>query len=253
MHELILPKMEYTADYAETYDALRNRIGPYGEPLVSRLREQNPTRVLEIGCGTGRVLGYIAKELPTLRLFGLDRSPAMLDAARKRLPQADCILGDAARLPLAEESVDAILGVLMLQHLPDWRRCIREGRRVLRNGLAAFVTIPHNFIRNYPTNPYFPSFARIDLARFPDENDLCGEMERSGFHNVRCDRYAAEPVPIDADYLKKIEARFVSTYALLPEDEFAEGVARMNSDIARLGSLAQPMVWQGAMITGIAT
>jgi SAM-dependent methyltransferase len=84
---------------------------------------------LEIGCGTGvhaaqvRELGWIPA--------GIDLSAAMLRHARGRLPVA---LADAARLPVPDGCVPAVIAVMVHTDMPAYPALLREAARVLRPG-----------------------------------------------------------------------------------------------------------------------
>jgi SAM-dependent methyltransferase len=99
-------------------------------------------RVLEVGCGAGAQLWYLAHE--GHRPVGLDFAPAALDQARDRLAAEDVrvplVRGDARRLPYAAGSFDLVLDVEAWSCLPAdgatsaWREAARvlapEGRLV---------------------------------------------------------------------------------------------------------------------------
>jgi ubiquinone/menaquinone biosynthesis C-methylase UbiE len=87
-------------------------------------------RILEVGCGTGLILGRLAAA--GARVVGADLSSGMLAAARARgfaVTQAD-----ATRLPLADARFDAVCSFKVLAHVPDARGALAEMARVLRPG-----------------------------------------------------------------------------------------------------------------------
>ncbi len=92
--------------------------------------------VLELGVGTGRIASPVAQA--GCRVIGLDVSGEMMRKARvkgiDRLLHADIL-----RLPLADESVDAVLVVHVLHHIADWRAALTEVMRVLRPGGAVIM------------------------------------------------------------------------------------------------------------------
>lgn len=103
--------------------------------LLATLLGPGGGRCLEIGCGTGayaeevRGLGWSA--------LGVDLSAGMLRHAAGRLPAARA---DAARLPIRDASVDAVVTVMAHTDMPDYPAVAREAARVLRPG-GAFVHI----------------------------------------------------------------------------------------------------------------
>lgn len=85
-------------------------------------------RVLELGCGTGRLLGDI--DAPVR--IGIDVSPGMLRHARAR--GLAVVLADAHALPFAGASFDAVLAAKGLFRYLDAARAFRECARVLAPG-----------------------------------------------------------------------------------------------------------------------
>lgn len=97
--------------------------------------------VADLGCGAGNGAELIA---PFVReVIGVDESDAMLSAAKRRLSGLDNVRlerGRIEQLPLKDGEVDAALCILVLHHLPEPARAIREMRRILKpGGLAAVI------------------------------------------------------------------------------------------------------------------
>ncbi len=124
----------FFAGAAGAWDELRARV--YGrtfgtEALLSLL--PRTWTALDLGCGTGALTAALAPRVR--RVVGVDRSAAMLQAARKRtagLANVELHERDLADLPLAAGSADAALLVLVLAYLPDAAPVLAEARRVLR-------------------------------------------------------------------------------------------------------------------------
>ena len=95
-------------------------------------------QVLELGCGPGRSLQYMRRELG-LRAVGLDLSHSMLLEARSR-SQAPAIRADAACLPVRRASVDAVLCECMLSLVLRLEDALAEIARVLRPGGMLFCS-----------------------------------------------------------------------------------------------------------------
>jgi len=97
------------------------------EPALDRA-ERDVDHLLDLGGGTGR--GARALSIP--RRTVLDASVGMLEKAHGH--GLDAVQGDAATIPLADESVDGILVVDALHHFADVDGTIEEAARVLRPG-----------------------------------------------------------------------------------------------------------------------
>ncbi len=84
-------------------------------------------RVLDVGCGTGIVTRTAADRVaPDGRAVGVDLNDAMLSVARRVRPDIEFRQADAARLPFADESFDAVLSQMALMFFPDRAAAVRE-------------------------------------------------------------------------------------------------------------------------------
>lgn len=90
--------------------------------------------ILEVGCGTGRTHEGLMRRL-VLRphgYVGVDVTPAMVERARARYPQADFREGDLFDLPFTDEAFGSVVCTDVLQHLPELDRPVAEMLRVVR-------------------------------------------------------------------------------------------------------------------------
>lgn len=94
----------------------------------------NRQEIADLGCGTGEMLSRLL-ELDKTKLIGVDASPEMLEQARIRLPYSDPIdlrLGELENLPMRDVEVDAVVMSMVLYHLVEPEKAIREVTRVLK-------------------------------------------------------------------------------------------------------------------------
>jgi ubiquinone/menaquinone biosynthesis C-methylase UbiE len=99
-------------------------------------------QVLDLGCGTGKLLNRLAQHYPHLRGTGLDFSPAMIRLARQRnqhRPRLLFIQGSAADIPRADASLDAVFSSISFLHYPDPDRVMAEIHRVLKPGCQFYL------------------------------------------------------------------------------------------------------------------
>lgn len=103
--------------------------------------------VLDLGCGVGRLTGWLADR--GARAVGVDPSPEMVEAAKLRVPTARFLVAGAEQLPFDDASHDVVMSVGVLQYLagsPDQlRRALAEAARVLRpSGRVAAIEQVHD-------------------------------------------------------------------------------------------------------------
>lgn len=113
--------------------------------------------VADLGCGTGNAAEHLGPYVE--RVVAIDQSEEMLEAAKKRLADAGNIeyrVGTLEAIPLADESVDAVTCLLVLHHIEEPGRVIREMARVLRTlrggGLAVIVDMLEHGRSEYKTD-----------------------------------------------------------------------------------------------------
>ena len=122
-------------DWAETYDAVPNSTRDLAaEALKQADLELDGRKVLEVGCGTGRNTVWLAER--AAEVVGLDFSEAMLAKASVRVnnPRVRFVQHDiSAAWPLADASADAVVAMLILEHVEQLEPVFAEVARVLRS------------------------------------------------------------------------------------------------------------------------
>jgi len=95
--------------------------------LVKLVRGLPTARTLDVACGTG----FLTRHLSGFAV-GLDQSPSMVAIAQSRLPHGLAVIGDALRLPFADNSFERVFTGHFYGHLPDNERTafLAEARRV---------------------------------------------------------------------------------------------------------------------------
>jgi ubiquinone/menaquinone biosynthesis C-methylase UbiE len=95
--------------------------------LSAAIASLEPTRILDVACGTGFLTRHLRGEV-----VGLDQSESMLEEARRQAPAATFVRGDALSLPFDDESFDRVFIGHFYGHLDDEQRAhfLGEARRV---------------------------------------------------------------------------------------------------------------------------
>ncbi len=188
-----------------TADIMRRQIIP---PITRFLREtgQPPgrTRLLDVACGTGRVMQLVAMAHPELRYHGVDLSPFYIKHARKRLRdvgEVALLVENAEHLPYVDGHFDIVTSVYLFHELPRnaRRNVVREMFRVLRPG--GLIVLEDSAQQSDS-----PQIASV-LAGFPEtyhepfyaeylDDDLAALLAEAGFQPVSSEPHLVAKVVV---------------------------------------------------------
>lgn len=144
---------------AVRYDRISEPQVEWGRRVIARLAPRPHERILDLGCGTGRLTTEIGALVPAGMVLGLDRSAAMLAVAARAAPalaspglsgKLQFVRGDGAALPLVA-SVDAVFSAATLHWIADHDAVFRSAFDALVPG-GRFVSQcggGHNLSRLY--------------------------------------------------------------------------------------------------------
>ncbi len=220
---------------SNTYDSYRSFPDQVLESVVELASIGPGSRVLEFGCGTANASAKL-RDRAGAEATGMDLSPAMLAKAKaKGLPviRADA---DGPHMPIMDSCLDAVLGIYVIHQIRDLPALFAECHRILGGGALVLLTSSHVQIEDqHPAiKRFFPSFVGIDVGRFPDLPELDAALEEAGFGHIEHRETGVGKSPLDEAFLEKVRNKYISTYELLPEEEFRDGVEGLEAYIKGL-------------------
>ncbi len=173
---------------APSYERVSAPLEAMGRDVLDRLDLSGDERVLDAGCGTGRVTAALVERLPLGEVVAVDGSVAMIDEVKARLgDRVEAYAADLAELEL-DRPVDAILSTATFHWIPDHDRLFARlhaalkpgGRLVAQCGGAgnveavreAIARVDHPALRGWPGPWNFATTAetaeRLRRAGFTD-------------------------------------------------------------------------------------
>jgi trans-aconitate 2-methyltransferase len=119
---------------ASAYEQVSGPLEAMGRDVLDRLELRGDERVLDAGCGTGRVTAALVERLPRGQVLAVDGSPAMVEQARERLGDgAEVFVADLLELEV-DPPVDAILSTATFHWIADHDRLFTRLRDALVPG-----------------------------------------------------------------------------------------------------------------------
>jgi SAM-dependent methyltransferase len=221
---------------AERYDELRASEDQLAAQFEFTVAEGlgAATRLLDVGCGTGALVATAVERLG-VKAWGVDASEAMLAKARdRRVRGAAFKLAQADDLPFRKAWFDAVMMRLVVHAMGDRRlAALAEARRVLAPEGRLFVwTFAPDHFTGHHLRTYLPDLPAVDLARFPSAEALTRELADAGFGDVRV-RWFEQGGSVSRERAaEQLRARHLSTIHLLPPQQVAAAVERLELEAA---------------------
>jgi trans-aconitate 2-methyltransferase len=195
---------------AASYQRVSAPLEAMGREVLDRLELQGDERVLDAGCGTGRVTAALLERLPRGEVVAVDGSPAMVEEARARLgPGVDVRVVDLTELELSPP-VDAVLSTATFHWISDHDRLFERLHAVLKPGgrLVAQCGGDGNIaaVRGAIERVGEPSLEGWPGPwRFASPGETAARLERLGFDAVRTWRQDVRVEPDDPrEYLETV-------------------------------------------------
>lgn len=243
---------------APTYDQRYGGGKPEGitAALLDVIHRARAERVLEVGCGTGH---WLAAVQPFVRYtYGLDLSHTMLQQARQH-QRFSLVRGHANQLPFQPAAFAVVFCVNALHHFADPSAFVSDAYRLLQRGgaLAVIGMNPHAGQDRWSLYDYFPGTYETDLRRYPSPGTLIDWMIAAGFERAEW-RIAARIVEAQTGQTilqhPILQRHGTSQLALLTNEEYAAGIARIKAAIAAAETIGEPLAFSAdislAMVTG---
>ena len=231
---------------------------PYARLVAERVRDLQPSDILETAAGTGIVTQAVHAAAPHARLVATDINPSMLQLAAQHI-RSELVsfqTADAQALPFAENSFDLVICQFGIMFFPDRVAANREARRVLKPGgrylLVVFDRVESNPVPRaageavaamFPEDP--PSYMEQGPFSYADPARIAHDLRAAGFADVELDtvslssrvdaRDAAKGMVLGSPLRAVIEQRDPSALQQA-EDRVAEALAQWDGKDAPMSA-----------------
>ncbi|MEN8169745.1 MAG: class I SAM-dependent methyltransferase [Pseudomonadota bacterium] len=173
--------------------------------------------VVDLGTGPGLFLNALAERAPGIRAIGVECAPYMLQAVGELPAGCEIISEDLhdPKLPLADNSIDAVNASVVLHEMSQPLRTLREVYRCLKPGGRFYI---HDWVRA-PLEVYIR--AQTEEMRVFDDATPVDELEDLFIHFIEHNRFSRE----DLIYMLNMSGFAVLHSEISKEGRFAHIVA----------------------------
>ncbi len=228
----------------ELYEARHAFVWELGQGILELLRPEKNERILDLGCGTGKLTDKIAESCA--EVIGLDASPDMIGQARQNYPGLRFILADAAFMQF-EQEFDAIFSNAALHWMLDSQQVARSMARALKPGgrltaelggkgnIAQIEAALHEILPRHYEGP-----RPAPRTWFPSIPEYSNILEQAGFE-VRMAHLFDRPTPLEGEQGMENWLRQFSWYNFEPlvrerrEPALADVVEHLRTSLYRGG------------------
>lgn len=207
-----------------SYDRLPIPMTRWGERVVGWLALAGDERVLDAGCGTGRVTALLRERLPHGDVIALDGSPSMIARARERLghDRVEFVGADLQEPLPVDPPVDAILSTAAFHWITDHDALFRNLAAVLRPGgqIAAQCGGEGNIAS---VDAALADMGLSQRKHYASPQDTRTRLEAAGFTDIEVWLHE-EPTPLpETDLEPYLEAICLGDHveSIVPEDRRA--------------------------------
>jgi trans-aconitate methyltransferase len=172
---------EKSDEYQRPYYA--SRYYPVWSVIADRVRQSGARNVLEIGCGSGQLAGYLTENLDLSSFTGVDFSPKAIEAATQIAPKATFVVADALAPATYERETDLIICTEVLEHIEEDLRVIDLFPAKVRC-LCSVPDFPYpSHVRHFTSadevrDRYGAAFESFDVVTFKAEGSAVNPVIR---------------------------------------------------------------------------
>ncbi|NMG08422.1 class I SAM-dependent methyltransferase [Brasilonema sp. UFV-L1] len=206
--------------------------------LIDQLNLPKGSTIADIGAGTGSYSLALANQ--GFSVNAIEPSPVMQKQAVEH-PQVKWFTGYAEDLPLADNSVDAVISILTIHHFSNLEKSFQEMHRVVRNGAIVLLTFDIRLAQKIWLYDYFP-FLWQDASRFLPLNELANLIQANTKRHVEIipfllphdlsDLFAAAAWKRPKLYLQQEVRAGISSFALAEPNLVKQGVKLLAADLS---------------------
>jgi ubiquinone/menaquinone biosynthesis C-methylase UbiE len=219
---------------AAAFEATRHldddALGAWREAITRYLDPRPGMRLLDLGCGTGSWSRAFRAWWPDTDVLAVEPSAAMRECAI--VPAV--LAGDAANVPAADASIDAVWLSTVVHHIPDLPAAAREVRRVLKPGAPVLVrsAFPGRY-KGITLCHFWPEAIAALNDNYPTVATIEAAFAGAGFATAGLEPVAQVSAPSLQEAATGLRREAHTLLQLISDDAYARGAERLRVAASR--------------------
>lgn len=146
------------------------------------LQKKGGLKILDIGCGPGRIADFVLNKENNLKYYGIDISKEMVNSVKNRFRNnqyfIDAQVCDASeKIPHESDYFDIIISIRVLKYNVNWKDIIKNINRVLKKGGYFIFTMPNKHSLNYFSKGEIPIYKTTI-------SEITEILQKNGFNDI---------------------------------------------------------------------
>jgi len=181
-------KQKFFDNIAKTWDSEIPEIiyNPVFNDWYNSLKIKEKSRVIDVGCGTGRLLPLLWKKMNKKgQLYALDFSPKMILQAKKKCKNfpVHFICSSAENIPIKNNFFDLIIILSTFPHFEDKKKSLFELNRILKKDGTLWMV--HLDGRETLNKRHYEIGGAVKLDILPDKAKMKNLLIKTNFHSIK--------------------------------------------------------------------
>lgn len=128
--------------------------------ILQEIKNKKVINILDIGCGEGQSDKYFLKNMPKIKITGIDFDSQAISEARINCPQMTAKKDDIYNLSFKDKSFDLAISLEVLEHLSNPQKALKEIKRVSNKFIISVPYEPYFSLLSFFSGKYLKNFGR---------------------------------------------------------------------------------------------
>lgn len=146
-------------------------------------KKKESLKILDVGCGPGRIADIVLTEENNLKYYGIDISQEMVNSVEDRFKGSQYFMNArvcdvSEKIPFELNYFDVVISIRVLKYNVNWKDIIKNVNRVLKKGGYFIFTMLNKHSLNYFSKGEIPIYKTTI-------SEITEILQKNGFNNIK--------------------------------------------------------------------